>query len=102
MGAVLKPADENPKLGKCPAYDPKNLHPMDLEDRQYDDISEGIDWDDIIATTQDDFEAGRFAFNTDDYPTEEAAMAALKCWTDAILDEVLHEAAAETPFHAAR
>jgi len=36
-----------------------------------------IDWDDIIATTQDDVDAGRYAFSTEDYPTHEEGMAAL-------------------------
>jgi hypothetical protein len=71
-----------------PAYDPNNLSPEDEEARKYDDTSEGIDWDDIIATTQDDFEAGRFAYNSADYPTEEEAEAALDAWLDGILQRV--------------
>ncbi|MGH8258973.1 MAG: hypothetical protein ACREUG_04715 [Steroidobacteraceae bacterium] len=44
---------------KHPAYDPDNLDPIDAEARKHDDTSEGIDWDEIIATTQDDEEALR-------------------------------------------
>jgi hypothetical protein len=52
---------------------------MDEEDRKHDDASEGIDWDEIIATTQDDWEAGRYEeFKSMDYPTDEALLAALK------------------------
>lgn len=70
------------------AYDPNNLHPLDEEARKYDDNSEGIDWDEIIASTQDDFLAGRFAFNSADYPTHEEAMKALDQWFQNIFDEV--------------
>jgi hypothetical protein len=41
----------------------------DEEDRKHDDTSDGIDWDEIIATTQDDFEAGRFSYNSADCAT---------------------------------
>jgi len=44
----------------------------------YDD--DDSDWDDIIATTQDDVDAGRYAFTTEDYPTYEEGMAALWKW----------------------
>lgn len=79
----------------APAYDPNNLHPLDEESRKYDDTCEGIDWDEIIATTQDDYLAGRFAFNSADHPTEEAADAALKQFLNGILEEVRSEKAAQ-------
>jgi len=31
------------------------------------DHEDDIDWDNIIATTEDDFQAGRYAFNSADY-----------------------------------
>ena len=71
-----------------PAYDPNNLSPEDEEARKYDDTSEGIDWDEIIATTQDDFLAGRFCYNSADYATQAEADAALDAWLDAIVEEV--------------
>ena len=37
-----------------------------------------IDYDEIIATTQPDFEAGRFAFDSRNYATHEEAMAAME------------------------
>jgi hypothetical protein len=73
---------------KRPAYDPNNLSPGDAEARKYDDTSEGIDWDEIIATTQDDFLAGRFAYNSADYSTQEEADAALDAWLDGIVARV--------------
>ena len=45
--------------------------------RAFDDYSDGIDWDEIAATTQPDVEAGRYAFRSTDYPTQEAAETAL-------------------------
>ena len=79
---------------KRPAYDPNNLGPEDEEARKYDDNSEGIDWDEIIATTQDDFLAGRFAYNSADYATQTEADAALDAWFARILERV--ERRAET------
>jgi hypothetical protein len=77
---------------KRPAYDPNNLHPADAEARKYDDTSEGIDWDEILATTQDDFLAGRFAYNSADYATQAEADTAFIAWFDAIVEEVEREA----------
>jgi hypothetical protein len=90
MKAALKqsPGDMVP-VSKV--YDPNNRHPQDLADREFDDTSDGIDWDDIIATTHDDFLAGRFAFNSADYPTHEAAMVALERLFKGILEDVLRE-----------
>jgi hypothetical protein len=83
---------------KRPGYDPNNLSPEDEEARKYDDNSEGIDWDEIIASTQDDFEAGRFAYNSADYATQEEADAALGALLDSILEKVLR-ARASVPAH---
>ena len=77
-----------------PAYDPNNLGPEDEEARKLDDTSEGIDWDEIIASTQDDFLAGRFAYNSADYATQEEADMALHAWLVRILEEVKREQAA--------
>jgi hypothetical protein len=82
---------------KRPAYDPNNLSPADEEARKYDDTSEGIDWDEIIATTQDDFEAGRFSYNSADYATQAEADAALRAWLHAIVEKVEREAASIPP-----
>ena len=79
---------------KRPAYDPNNLSPEDEEARKHDDNSEGIDWDEIIATTQDDWEAGRFCYNSADYATQEEASAALQELLDSILEGVLNGASA--------
>ena len=94
MGSMLMSAAKNGMAvelvqGKRPAYDPDNLDPIDAEARKYDDTSDGIDWDEIIARTQDDFEAGRYAFSSADYATHEEAMAALDEWLHAIFVRVL-------------
>jgi hypothetical protein len=83
------------------AYDPNSLHPMDEEDREHDDLSDGIDWDEITATTQPDWEAGRFAFDSADYPTDEAADAAMYALLRSIEEKVYEEIAA-TAVDAAR
>jgi hypothetical protein len=96
MNSLAKLVFDDPLPARRPVYDPNNLHPLDAEARQYDDTSEGIDWDQIIATTQDDWEARRFAFNSDDYPDNETAMTALEQLLDSILQKVLHREAAFT------
>jgi hypothetical protein len=86
---------------KRPAYDPNNLSPEDEEDRKHDDTSDGIDWDEIIATTQDDFEAGRFWYDSADYPTQEEAAAALRALIHSVAEEVEREIAATSAPDAA-
>jgi hypothetical protein len=49
-----------------------------------------IDWDDIIATTEADDRAGRFAFNSDDYPTWEEAMKAMHAMIDEIYERAIN------------
>ena len=39
-----------------------------------------IDYAEIAASTQPDYEAGRFAFNSDDYATDEECDAAMEAW----------------------
>ena len=76
---------QGPVCPRKPAYDPNNLHPLDAEDRK-NDPDDGIDYDEIIASTQDDYLAGNYKeFKADDYPTREAMMDA---W-EAYLDEYL-------------
>jgi hypothetical protein len=82
---------------KRPAYDPNNLAPEDAEARKYDDTSEGIDWDDIIATTQDDFLAGNFSYNSADYATQEEAEAGLRAWLHGIFERALSETGVKEP-----
>jgi hypothetical protein len=53
---------------KSAALDQAARDALDEEDRAFDDHSDGIDWDEITATTQPDWEAGRFSFDSADYP----------------------------------
>ena len=101
MSAVEKEVADELVPVKRPAYDPNNLHPLDEEARKYDDTSLGIDWDEILATTEDDFQAGRYCFNTEDYPTHREAMKALDLWTRKILEDVLRERKTVSPSDAA-
>jgi hypothetical protein len=73
------------------SYDP--CHPDNIEARRYDP-DDGIDWEEIILTTQEDVEARRYAFNSEDYATHEEAMAALDAWLDAIVQRVVEREAA--------
>jgi len=102
MSAVEKDTRVSLAPVKRPEYDPNNLDPMNAEARRHDDTSEGIDWDEIIATTQDDELAGRYAFNSQDYATCEEADAALRQWIHSIFERVLREEAAVPASDAAR
>jgi hypothetical protein len=73
------PESEPPARAK-PAYDPNNLDPLDEEDRR-NDPDDGIDYDEIIATTQDDWLAGNYKeFDPNDYPDEESFIKALEAY----------------------
>ena len=80
------------------SYDP--MHPDNVEARKYDDNSSGIDWEEIILTTQEDYEAGRYSFNSQDYATDAEAMAAMRALIDSIAEEVEREAASIRPLDA--
>jgi hypothetical protein len=80
------------------SYDP--MHPSNVDDRKYDIQVEGIDWEEIILTTQEDFEAGRYAFNSADYATHEEAMAAMRALIHSIAEEVQRDAASNAPLDA--
>jgi hypothetical protein len=81
------------------SYDP--CHPDNIEARRHDP-DDRIDWEEIILSTQEDVEAGRYAFNSEDYATHEEAMAALDAWLDAILKRVVERegATSVSPRHA--
>jgi len=89
--ARKRPFDEEQLMR--PAYDSNNLHPLDEEDRKHDDATTDIDWDEIIASTQDDELAGRYCFTTEHYPTHEAGMAALRQWLHRTIQGALNEKA---------
>jgi hypothetical protein len=61
------------------------------------DHEDDIDWDNIIATTEDDFKAGRYAFNSADYATHEEAMAAMRALIHSIAKGVVERNAASNP-----
>ncbi|MGH8258978.1 MAG: hypothetical protein ACREUG_04740 [Steroidobacteraceae bacterium] len=96
MSAGDKPIQADIAPRKRPAYDPNNLDPIDAEARKLDDTSEGFDWDEIIASTQDDEEAGRFAFDSRNYATEEQVTAALERHFDEMLERVMRRVRRET------
>jgi hypothetical protein len=96
MGDVTEEKAEGvePVRRRCRSYDP--MAPGNVEARKYDDTSSGIDWDEIILTTQDDFEAGRFSYNSADYATKEEADAAFTAWLDRVFEEAERERENET------
>ena len=76
---------QEPAHLKRPAYDPNNLDPLDEEDRKYDP-NDGIDYDEIIASTRDDWFSGNYKeFHSNDYPTKEALLKAVKDYHDEYL-----------------
>lgn len=64
------------------------------------DHEDDIDWENIIATTEDDYKAGRYAFNSADYATDEEAMKAMSDLIDAIAERALKRVAADTSLDA--
>ena len=69
---------QNSVLPRKPAYDPNNLHPLDEEARKHDP-NDGIDYDEIIASTQDDYLSGNYKeWNPEDYPNRKAMMKAVE------------------------
>jgi hypothetical protein len=58
--------------------------------------------DDDLLDLEPDSEDEELAFNSGDYPTDEAAQEALSKWMNGILKEVLDELAAENSVQTAR
>jgi hypothetical protein len=74
-----------------PEGQPQGQNPSSVVTRLSDDNSDDIDWEDIILTTHEDFEAGRFAFNSKDYATQAEADVALTTWLDTAIGSIDHE-----------
>jgi len=74
-----------------PEGQPQGQNPSSVVTRLSDDNSDDIDWEDIILTTHDDFEAGRFAFNSKDYATQAEADVALTTWLDTAIGAADHK-----------
>jgi hypothetical protein len=83
-------SDRHPSISYVSTQTGKKIEIWNLDG---DDDPEGIDWEEIILTTQEDVEAGRYAFNSEDYATDEEAMAALHAWIHSIAERVEREAA---------
>jgi hypothetical protein len=66
------------------------------------DLDDDIDWDEIFETTQPDFLAGRFAFNSADYPSHEEAMVAMRKLVHELCEEGEREAARLRSLDASR
>ena len=69
----------------------------DVATPEHDSPIDEIDYEEIFQSTQADYEAGRYCFNSEDYATDEEASAALLAWIDSIAERVKREAAAVSP-----
>jgi len=69
----------------------------DVAAAEHDSPIDEIDYEEIFQSTQADYEAGRYCFNSEDYATDEEASAALLAWIDSIAERVKREAAAVSP-----
>jgi len=102
MDDTMKRFPDDPVDEARLAHDPDYRRMLDDADRKYDDTSEGIDWDEIIATTEAEREAGTYAFCTSDYPTQEEGQAALKDWIHQLCEKVRREATSTSAHNASR
>jgi hypothetical protein len=81
-----------PERGSAGVSDgPRYLNPVDAPD--FDSPDDELDWEEIYQSTQPDYEAGRYCFNSEDYPSHEEAMIALGAWIHSIGERVRREAA---------
>lgn len=64
------------------------------------DHEDDIDWDNIIATTEDDFKAGRYAFNSADYATHEEAMEAMRALIHSIAEKAIKRVRSDSSLDA--
>jgi hypothetical protein len=69
----------------------------DVAAAEYDPQVDDIDFEEIYQSTQADFEAGRYAFNSADYATHEEAMEAMRALIHSIGEEVRRRNAAANP-----
>jgi hypothetical protein len=74
----------------------------DVATPEHDSPIDEIDYEEIFQSTQADYEAGRYCFNSEDYATDEESSAALLAFIQSIADEVEREAASHAPLDAAR
>ena len=64
---------------------------------EYDPQVDDIDFEEIYQSTQADYEAGRYAFNSADYATHEEAMKAMRALIHSIGEKVRRRNAASNP-----
>ena len=91
-------SDRHPSISYVSTQTGKRIEIWNLDG---DDDPEGIDWEEIIQTTQEDYEAGRYSFNSEDYATDAEAMAAMRALIHSIAEKVEGETASNPPLDAA-
>jgi hypothetical protein len=81
------PDTTSPELGRMDVSDdPRYSNPVDA--LEFDSVDSEIDFEEIYQSTQPDFEAGRYSFNSADYATHEEAMVAMDALIHSIAEEV--------------
>ena len=90
---------ENPELVKLVFEQPLGTDELETWDCIIDH-EDDIDWENIAATTEDDFKAGRYSFNSADYPTWEEAMKAMNALIHTIAEEAISHARSNPPLDA--
>jgi hypothetical protein len=80
------------------SYDP--CAPDNIVARRHDNESDGLEWEEIILTTQEDSEAGRYSFNSEDDATDEETIAAIGAWIHRLAEETWCEAASVSSLDA--
>jgi hypothetical protein len=71
------------------SYDPS--HPKNVDGRRHDVSSDEIDWEEIILATQEDFESGRFSYNSRQYLSRGVAEVGLAVWLNSIVEDMERE-----------
>jgi hypothetical protein len=80
------------------SYDP--CAPGNIVARRHDNESDGLEWEEIILTTQEDFEAGRYSFSSEGYATDEETIAAVGAWIHRLAEETWRGAASVSSLDA--
>jgi hypothetical protein len=80
------------------SYDP--CAPDNIVARRHDNESDGLEWEEIILTTQEDSEAGRYSFNSEGHATDVETIAAIGAWIHRLAEETWREAASVSSLDA--
>jgi hypothetical protein len=77
-----------PPAGIDNAWEPNHSYATRQNAVQYGGDDE-LDWDEIIAHSDEDEREGRVAFDSADYPDEESTTKALRAWIHGVFERAL-------------